>query len=377
MDLGELKDEKDSLLDFLSSKLKNDVTSKGNKVFVDSENLSSKELERLVNKFVYHRNLMHKYWVGLERGVIKIKKFEHFKKKEKRRKAHARVRQGGWRTSRIYLVALWIMMLIVSLSLIIAFSSMFFQGSSVRRLISLDWGGYVVVSNRINPQPVVVGVGGSWTVPRINVSQKDTFSGAWIGIGGYIDETLIQTGTTHDSINGSAVYSAWYELLPHYSATIITMDVSPGDKITASITLVDTTKNEWSVEIVDVTKEQGFRQNFFYDSSRLSAEWIVERPTENNSLSSLADFGSITFTDSNVMMNTNAGTISDFPFSQFTIYDRQNRELVTVSSLISNGSSFTVNYSSNAASLQSQNAQIETLRPIVTENIRRKFNIEQ
>jgi hypothetical protein len=349
VDLGELKDEKESLSDFLSSKLKIDVTSSGNKLFVDSEKLSAKELERLVNKFVYHQNLMDKYWVGLERGVVKIEKFEHLKKKEKRGMEHARVKKGGWRTSRAYFVALWVLMLIGSLSLIIAFSNLFFQGSSAQHLTSLDWGGYVVVSSLPNPQPVVIGVSGSWIVPQVTISQKDAFSSVWIGIGGYTDETLIQIGTAHNSINGSAVYSVWYELLPQYSDTITAMDVAPGDKITASINLVDTAKNEWSVEIVDATKGQRFSQNFFYNSSRLSAEWIVEKPTVNNVLSSLADFGSVTITDAKATTDTNSGTISDFPFSQFTIYDRQNKALVTVSSLISNGSSFTVKYSKNAA----------------------------
>jgi len=49
-DLGELEDERESLSSFLRSKLKVDVTSSGNKVLVDSENVSSKELKRLVNK---------------------------------------------------------------------------------------------------------------------------------------------------------------------------------------------------------------------------------------------------------------------------------------------------------------------------------------
>ncbi len=378
VDLGELKDERESLSNFLRLKLKVDVTTSGNKVLVDSENLSSKELERLVDRFVYHRNLMNKYWVALESGVVKINKVKRSKKNEKRKKkgTRARVARGGWRISRTFLVALWIMMLVASLSLITAFLSTFFQSSSVRRLISLDWGGYVVVSDFANPQPVVVGVSGSWTVPRVNISQKDTFSAAWIGIGGYIDETLIQIGTEHDSINSSAVYSTWYELLPHYSDTITTMNVSPGDKITASTNLVDSTKNEWSIEIADVTKGQRFKQNFFYNSSRLSAEWIVERPTVNNSLSSLADFGSITFTDLSSTLNTNVGPISDFPFAQVIIHDRQNRELVTVSSLISNGSSFTVKYLSSVTSLQTKNAQIEALRPVVAENVRRKFKLE-
>ncbi len=86
VDLGELEDERDSLSSFLRSKLKVGVTSSGNKVLVDSESLSSEELKRLVNKFVYHRNLMNRYWVALESDVVKIKKFKHSEKNEKRKK---------------------------------------------------------------------------------------------------------------------------------------------------------------------------------------------------------------------------------------------------------------------------------------------------
>jgi len=86
VDLGELKDERESLSSFLRSKLKVDVTSSGNKVLVDSENLSPQELKRMVNKFVYHRNLMNKYWVALESNVVKINKFKHAEKKEKRKR---------------------------------------------------------------------------------------------------------------------------------------------------------------------------------------------------------------------------------------------------------------------------------------------------
>ena len=343
MDLGELNYETEALSNFLSSKLKSDVALRGNEV-VGAENLSVKELERLVNKFVYHQNLMDEYWVGLKKGVVQINRFENVEKKEKLRKTHTQGSQASWKTSRIYLIALWMIMLTVSLSLIVAFIT-FFQGSSSRRLTSLDWGGYIVVSNTNKPQPVIVGVSGSWTVPEVNVSPTDTFSSAWIGIGGYVDQTLIQTGTRHDSVNGSAKYSAWFELLPNYLATITNMSISQGDKIVASINLADKIKNEWTVEIVDETNGQRFKQNFVYNSSRLSAEWIIEKPTINGSLSSLADFGSITFTDSKVTMDTKVGTISDFPFSQFIIYNRQNTALVTVSSLFSNGASFTIKYS--------------------------------
>jgi len=87
VDLGVLKtDEKDLLSDFLRSTLNVNATLSGSKVSVDSEQSSSEELKRLVNKFVYHKNLNRKYWVALEGGVVKINKFEKAKKQEKRKK---------------------------------------------------------------------------------------------------------------------------------------------------------------------------------------------------------------------------------------------------------------------------------------------------
>ena len=87
MDLGELKNEKEFLSSSLRLKLRVNVTSRGDKVLVDSENLSTMELKRLVNKFVYNRNLMNKYWVALDGGTVTFNKFKrsgkHEKKKEK------------------------------------------------------------------------------------------------------------------------------------------------------------------------------------------------------------------------------------------------------------------------------------------------------
>jgi hypothetical protein len=86
VDLGELEREGESLSSFLRSKLKADLTLRGNKIFVDSDFSSSKELKRLVNKFVYHRNLNHTYWVALEGNVVKLHKFNRSEKKGKEKK---------------------------------------------------------------------------------------------------------------------------------------------------------------------------------------------------------------------------------------------------------------------------------------------------
>lgn len=237
-------------------------------------------------------------------------------------------------------------MLIIGLALITLLPPLLSVSAPVQKTVSLDWSGYIVVTDYTNQQPIVSSVKGSWIVPKVNVndSPHNSFSAAWIGIGGQTDETLIQIGTEHDCINGMDTYSAWYEMLPNDSVTITTINVSPGDQITASMTLINPTNYEWSIQISDDTKGQVFQQNFIYHSSRLSAEWIVERPEINNRFSTLCDFGKIVFTDATVTMNTKSGNIGNFPSYMVTINDRQNNQLTSVSSLTSKGSSFTVNY---------------------------------
>jgi hypothetical protein len=259
--------------------------------------------------------------------------------------------QKRWRTHAIFLILLWILLLAASLSLLSVLLTTFLRSSAQSQsLMSLDWAGYAVTSNLLSPQPKVVGVNSSWTVPEVTVTAFDSFSAVWIGVGGQVakDGTLIQAGTEQDSISDQAQYSVWYELLPADSVTITTVNVLPGDVITASINLVNPDANEWNIKIYDTTNGQGFSQNFIYDSSRLSAEWIVERPTVNNRLANLADFGSIAFAGSSVTVGSTVGNINHFPYSQFIMNNRQNTQLTSVSPLSSDGSGFTVNYLTRA-----------------------------
>ncbi|MCW4047707.1 MAG: G1 family endopeptidase [Candidatus Bathyarchaeota archaeon] len=252
------------------------------------------------------------------------------------------------RTRAISLILLWILLFAVSLALLQFLLETFLRTSQVSSVESLDWAGYVVAGSASSPQQEVTGVSASWTVPAVAASAGDTFSAAWIGIGGFLDRSLIQVGTEHDFMNGQPTYSVWYEMLPNDSITINAINVSPGDVVSASIRLVDSDTNEWFIQIFDVTNGQSFNQNFVYNSSRLSAEWIVERPTVNNRISTLADFGSITFRDTTVTVNHTVnqsdGAISSFPFSQVVMNNRQNVQLASVSSISAGGSSFTVTY---------------------------------
>jgi hypothetical protein len=223
------------------------------------------------------------------------------------------------------------------------------------------WSGYIVASEIQNRSPVVSSVSASWTVPEIKLSENNTFSSVWVGIGGYGEDTLIQTGTAQECINGKFVYYAWYELVPDSLVHIPNIHVQASDAVTASISLINENTNTWSIEIADITRDQRFQTTVVYNSSRWSAEWIVERPKVNGALSTLADFGNVTLTECKATLDGVNGVISSFSYAQFVMYD-QELQLVKVSPLNDDGSSFTVNYlESPSASLLSTNLVVHTL----------------
>jgi serine protease inhibitor len=89
-----------------------------------------------------------------------------------------------------------------------------------------------------------------------------------------------------------------------------------------------------------------------------------------SSLGTLANFGNVTFTDSRATMNSSVGTISNFPFIQVIMQNRQNVQLVNVSSLSSDGSSFTVTYLGADGTTQSMlNEVLENKIAVATRNV--------
>jgi hypothetical protein len=184
---------------------------------------------------------------------------------------------------------------------------------------------------------------------------KATYSSQWIGIGGFFsgDGSLIQTGTESD-YNGGASYYAWYELLPA-SETPISMAVKPGDVMYANISLAAHTTNTWVVSIYDQTSHGGFAQFVTYSSSKLSAEWIEERPELCSAvctLTSLANFGKAHYGfDFTSQANTNfavikgvLGKISHFPHASITMVDTRGLTLASPTLLSTDGTSFTMKW---------------------------------
>jgi hypothetical protein len=247
------------------------------------------------------------------------------------------------RTRAVFLILVWVLLLVLSLSLLSILVSLFASNPQGQSLSSLSWAGYIIAKDS-NPKFEANAVNASWIVPQVNASAGDGYSSTWIGIGGQLDKNLIQVGTEHDVVNGQGIYTAWYELLPSFAVQLTSITVSAGDMMIASINLVHSDTNQWSIQISDATTGQTFSRNVVYNSTRSSGEWIMERPTINNQISTLADFGNITFTDCYVNVNNVTGPIAKFPFSKIQLVNSQNAELSSVSALTAGGSSFTVSY---------------------------------
>ena len=83
VDLGDLQNEKENLTNFLQLHLKVPISPVEDKVTVNSEKVTLEELEHVVNKFVYHRDLNRTHWVSVEGSTVKINRFKVIEKKEK------------------------------------------------------------------------------------------------------------------------------------------------------------------------------------------------------------------------------------------------------------------------------------------------------
>jgi hypothetical protein len=111
-----------------------------------------------------------------------------------------------------------------------------------------------------------------------------TLAAFWVGLDGYEDNTVEQTGTEADCNGQTPVYDVWWELYPKLPVTI-KEPVAAGDQMHAEVT-------EDELVLEDSTAKWTFRQSFLPGSLAFSsAEWIAEAPAKN----ALSDFGSVHF----------------------------------------------------------------------------------
>ncbi len=149
-----------------------------------------------------------------------------------------------------------------------------------------NWSGYA----RTADAPYTA-VSGSWVVPSVSASKRATYASQWVGIDGFTNSSLIQTGTETDYYNGSAHNSAWWEILPAAETVIPQITVSPGDVMSATITNGGS-GSSWTITIADTTTKRSFNTTQTYTGPGASAEWIEEAPTVGGHIANIAQYSS-------------------------------------------------------------------------------------
>jgi hypothetical protein len=160
---------------------------------------------------------------------------------------------------------------------------------------SSNWSGYALSAPAASS---FRSVSGQWKVPSVGRTMHATFSAAWVGIDGFSNNALIQTGTEQDYANGSAHYVAWWTTSAQgFIEQPIAEPVAPGDPMTAAISGTGTM---WRVSLADHSKIHPWTfttGSIRYTGPGKSAEWILEAPTVGGRQASLARYSSPTAFD--------------------------------------------------------------------------------
>jgi hypothetical protein len=209
---------------------------------------------------------------------------------------------------------------------------------------SNNWSGYAVTG------ALFTQARGSWIVPAVDCRAVPNSSVSfWVGIDGWDNDTVEQTGTDSDCNGETPVYYAWYEFVPAGGVTITSVPLSPGDRMSAEVfyngsDFVVTMSNETTGQSFILSHPPG-------SAKRASAEWIAEA---NGYF--LSDFGTVSFgEDYTSVGRTNyaadsktSGQIGDFGGHVWkSIIVNSGVEDAMPSSLSPDGSSFMVTWESD------------------------------
>jgi hypothetical protein len=174
------------------------------------------------------------------------------------------------------------------------------SGNTAAGWASSNWSGYARSGSGYSS------VTANWVVQAVSSSHPATYSSEWIGIDGFNNSSLIQTGTESDYYNGAAHYGAWWEILPAAETVIPSFTVTPGDHMSATIS--KGSGSLWTITITDVSRNQTFSTVQKYTGPQTSAEWIEEAPTVGGHVAPLANYGHTTF-DSATVNGINPGLV--------------------------------------------------------------------
>lgn len=220
---------------------------------------------------------------------------------------------------------------------------------------SSNWSGYAITGTGFTFAKA------SWIVPAAVCSgvTKNQYAAFWVGIDGYNSSSVEHIGTDSDCEGPTPNYYAWYEFYPNPSFEIVSLPVSPGNIITASVAY---TSNGFTVTIANRTMGTGFTRTHSVPSAqRTSAEWIVEAPccTAGGGMLPLSDFGTgvfgrdyTNFANTNyAISSSNTGPIGSFGAVNIEQIAKtgsgSSPQTSTCSALSSDGTSFSCTWAAN------------------------------
>jgi hypothetical protein len=246
---------------------------------------------------------------------------------------------------------------------------------NAQQQVSQNWSGYVVHSSSGKS---FSSVSGSWVQPTVNASSGagSGYSAFWVGLGGSSQQSqsLEQVGTAADVSGGQTTYYAWYELVPAGEQKL-NLTIHPGDHMSGKVTVNGTTV---TVSLSDQTTGQSVTKTLqMSNPDTSSAEWIAEAPATQTpyggyTILPLADYGKVTFTGASATADGHAGSIADPSWTVQRVdmssaattpvlggggrfnppgfgASGQSTAGESAGAVSSDGSSFTVSYSSNGA----------------------------
>ena len=173
---------------------------------------------------------------------------------------------------------------------------------------SSNWSGYAVTGGTFTTATA------DWIQNAGTCTKGDgqTDMSPWVGLDGFSDNTVEQTGTSIDCNGASADYYAWYEMYPA-NVVVINKTVKAGDSFTGTVT--HTSGTSYKLTLTDHT------QNWTYSVTKSisgaqdsSAEAVMEMAANH-----LTKFGTDPFTDFTV----DGSTVGSFTGSQYTIYQME------------------------------------------------------
>jgi len=182
---------------------------------------------------------------------------------------------------------------------------------------SSNWAGYGLSPALGGAVTSFTNVVGTWVQPAVTCTAgTPSYSAFWVGLGGMTQEStsLEQIGTESNcTAAGTAVYDAWYEILPAPPVPL-KIAVAPGDKMSAAVTV---TGHIVRMRLRNLTRHTVVNKKLTRAAPDLtSAEWVAEAPSSCSrdgrcTVLPLANFGSVDFLQAAATGSRHAGLIPD------------------------------------------------------------------